>query len=148
MRRLWAALLLTVVLLPVRADDKNPYLELWRAIREALEAPEGRRYFEESVKDALIPGGVNRLRGLRGTVASVEWTDSYAIVKLSMERDTPAEVALKLFGSARKRDIERGKTVLFEGVAREFVRDPFMLTFELDDSMTFEIVREPSSKRR
>jgi len=34
--------------------------------------------------------------------------------------------------------IKTGAVVLFEDVAREFVRDPFMLTFEVESALEIE----------
>jgi hypothetical protein len=103
------SLLLVLVLLPARADNQDPGVALWHDIRAALAAPDGERYFESSLKDALVPGGVNRLPGLRGTLIGVDSKGSSTKVILSMERDAPAEVTLKVSGSGRRLAIGTGK---------------------------------------
>jgi len=148
MSRFVVVLIVALVFQSARADTVNPPLALWRVIKKGLEES-GQRFFDERVKDALIPGGVNGVRGLRGKVVSIDWELRRSILRLSMENDSAADVTLEVSAGVPLTGIEEGKSVLFQGVATKFTRDPFMLTFEIGGSDCFvEIEKPPSSKKR
>jgi hypothetical protein len=71
-------------------------LSLWDSIRQALQAPDGAKYFETSLQGAMIPANVNGVVALRGTVISSEPPEHPAIVTVAMSDGAVAEVTLKL----------------------------------------------------
>jgi hypothetical protein len=105
------------------ASQSEQRSALWKQIKEALLAPQGRQYFESSIKDALLPA-------LAGTLISnkpVAHPNEFLIV---MDDDQTPEVTLRLSRKLEK-PLPPGTPVSFEGVAMEFTTEPFMLTFEV-----------------
>jgi len=144
MRRPLALATLAFVITASAADVLDPPLALWRVIRKSLS--ENERFFDENAKDALIPGGANHVRALRGTVASIGWELHRAFIRVSMEPHSDAEVTLEVPATVPLNGIEAGKTVVFQGVARKFARNPFMLTFEVDGNETFVELEKTAPK--
>jgi hypothetical protein len=101
MLRFVVFLLVLFVLLPasVFAQDSttqaDPQSALWRSMKSALLGPNGKDYFETSIKDALVPGGVNGLKVFTGTVVSSKPTDYPSEIVLSMSDGGAPEVTLK-----------------------------------------------------
>ena len=112
MRFLTGAFLLTLV-----AWAQASAVDLWiDVIRNPLQGPNGRQYFESTVKDALIPGGINGIHEFRGTLLSAkpaEAHDSGKVAKLA-------------------RPVPPGAVIYFSGVPTAFAVNPFMLTMEVE----------------
>jgi len=53
-------------------DQSSRQLTLWLNVKRSLDQPDGEKYFESNLKDALVPGGANGLHSLTGTVLSSE----------------------------------------------------------------------------
>ncbi|MCS6952832.1 MAG: tetratricopeptide repeat protein [Bryobacterales bacterium] len=110
----------------------NPMLALWLSVKKELTAEGGEQYFQERVKQALLPGaavpGVTKFRGR--LVAAKPPRNPKELVLAISDATTP-EVTLRLeeplAGTA-----EPGTEISFAGVAAEFTRNPFMLTFEVE----------------
>jgi hypothetical protein len=49
----------------------EPSKFLWRSVRTELQSERGPKYFEESVKDCLIPGGAHDLKRFRGRLIAM-----------------------------------------------------------------------------
>lgn len=127
---------------PTRADS-DPAVELWLSIKRGLAAPDGARYFEDSIKNALIPGGANHADALEGFVLAVKVEGrSTAIVVTMSDRAIP-EVTIDVTGDPP--GIKKGEAVLFEAVAKEFRANPFMLTMGVRPGEGF--VRKSSKQR-
>ncbi len=111
------------------ADEKmkteQPQLYFWTRLKEALTAESGANYFENSMKDALVPQPDQE--PLKGTV--VEATRKMA--KLALSNAEEAEVTL-VFDPALKTDLAAGTIVEFWGVAQKLSSEPFMLEFLID----------------
>jgi hypothetical protein len=132
-----AIVLLLVVGASQRADTRDPQLALWRTIRQGLSGDDGFQFYEERLKDALVPGGANGVKALRGTVVTAEPRDHPTSITLSMDRDKPAEVTLTLIDKPLDDGPPAGTQMLFEGVVRGFSRDPFMVTIEIGEGVGF-----------
>jgi len=109
----------------------NPMLALWMTVKKELTGPGGASYFENSVKGALLPGGVNDIKKFKATLIEAKPAKNpKQLVVAIADADTP-EVTLvleeALVGSAPK-----GTPLEFEGVATTFSADPFNLTFEVE----------------
>jgi len=104
-------------------DKTHPERALWKDLKAALTAPEGDTYFETNMKDALVP----RLKGK--LVAAAPASKPKELV-LAIE-NSAGDVTLKLDGALPGK-MEPGGEIEFEGIAKSFTKDPFMVTFETD----------------
>lgn len=104
-------------------DKTHPERALWKDLKAALTAPTGDNYFETSLKDALVP----RLKGK--LVAMLPPSKPRELV-LAIE-NSAGDVTLKLDGALPGK-MEPGGEIEFEGIARSFTKDPFMVTFETE----------------
>jgi hypothetical protein len=193
----WSFFLGTVFLAspPFAGAQQTQQNQLWDRIKQALQAPNGMEYFRYSLQGATIPGGVDGLARLRGTVISLEPPERPVILTVSMSDDGIADVTLKLVDDSRPGpqpeppqervppkpvaralaryditvedmirewrmgalhagwlsgsretipvqqalataavDLAPGVGIEFEGIASEFSREPFMVTFEVSRS--------------
>jgi tetratricopeptide (TPR) repeat protein len=110
----------------------NPMLALWLSVKKELTAEGGEQYFQERVKQALLPGdavpGVTKFRGK--LVAAKPPRNPKELVLAISDATTP-EVTLRL-DEPMTGTAEPGTEIAFAGIAMEFTRDPFMLTFEVE----------------
>jgi hypothetical protein len=97
--------------------------DLWLRIRAALLSDDGPSYFENGMKGAILPK-------LKGTVASSVPAAAPSTLVLQMEGSPMPDVTLRLDRSFG-RPIPKGTSIEFEGVAADFSRSPFMLTFDV-----------------
>jgi hypothetical protein len=102
---------------------KDPETTLWLNIKHALTDPDGQDYFKTSLKDCLVPT-------LHGTLVSSSPADHPNILLLAMPGSETADVTLKLAGRMTN-PLQPGTLIRFDGIAESFVKQPFMLTFEL-----------------
>ena len=99
---------------------------LWLAMKRELTSSRGEEYFKTGIQDALIPG-------LKGTLisATLQPGVSQLIVGLT-DSETPEATLIFHNGDARvKGQPKPGTELEFTGMALEFTRDPFMLTFDV-----------------
>ena len=109
----------------------DPAGAMWRQIREALLADGGQAYFDGSIKGAGLPGGANGVNKFKGKLISATPDVNPKELVLGIVDGKVGEVTLKLDAALRgKMDV--GTELGFEGVATVFVKDPFMLTFEVE----------------
>jgi tetratricopeptide (TPR) repeat protein len=113
------------------AARANPMLALWRSIRSELAGDKGASYFESSMKDAILPGGVNRVEKFKGKLVSMTPAVRPKELVLAIEDGEPGDVTLKLDGPLQGK-MEPGSEIEFQGVARAFTKEPFMVTFEVE----------------
>ena len=103
---------------------------LWLNLKQVLADADGAAYFEASMKDVLGPGGAGGVRMLKGTIISSTPRESPNVLVLGMaDREAP-EVTLELTAGLPKA-VRAGTEVEFEGVATEFAKEPFMVTFKV-----------------
>jgi tetratricopeptide (TPR) repeat protein len=112
------------------ADAANPMMALWRNIREQLTGEGGAAYFDGTVKDAALPGGANGVTKFKGKIVSMTPAVRPKEIVLAIEKPE-GDVTLKL-ETALPGKMEPGEELEFEGVAKAFTKDPFMLTFETE----------------
>ena len=109
----------------------NPMLALWMSIKKELAGPNGPAYFDEKVKDALIPSGALGVEAFKGTVISqTPATRPKEVVVGIADAKTP-EVTLK-FETPLPGKAEPGTVIEFEGTPKTFTPDPFNVTFEVE----------------
>jgi len=107
---------------------ENPQLALWKKIKDALVAENGSQYWE-SLKDTAAPKMKGKLISQKPALRPKE-------LVLSIDEDKP-QVTLKL-ETPLPGKAEPGTELQFEGVPKEFNKDPFMLTFEVDSKDKIE----------
>jgi hypothetical protein len=109
--------------------SSNPSLAFWVKLKTALTQADGVQYFENGMKNAVIPPEGQPL--LTGTVISQEPAKNPKVVVLGVEDPNTPEVTLRfetpLAGSAPV-----GQKVQFRGVAASFTQQPFMVTFDTE----------------
>jgi hypothetical protein len=111
--------------------DVAPDVLLWRDIKRALLGKGGQDYFQSGLKDARIPGGIEKggvqIRSLYAKILSL---DSDRILIGKIEGDQP-ELRLELTGESIKK-LTPGMLCAFSGVAHDFRKDPFQFTFRVE----------------
>lgn len=106
---------------------KDPELALWLNLKKLLTAPDGEQYFASSMRNTKVTG-------LRGYLVSATPPDRPNTLVLALsERGGRGEVTLVLDQPFRY-SAPRGTALRFEGVAKSFSKEPFMLTFEAEQA--------------
>ncbi len=115
-------------------ETSNPQLAVWVKMKRGLGAPDGASYFESSVKNAHIPGGIEvggqKIVKLKGTVVSATPAARPKEVVVGISQAEMSEATLR-FATAQGK-IEPGTQIEFSGVPIEFTADPFMVVFEVE----------------
>ena len=118
------------------AETVNRALALWKNIYERLTGPDGREYFESSMKDALVPDGANGVRYFDATLISAEPPDRPSTLRVSVVDHRTPDAMLRLKSNSGRKLYLRvkpktGTRIQFEGIAKEFSAAPFMVTFDV-----------------
>ncbi len=127
----------------------NPVLALWVGIKRELTGPNGAAYFENSLKNAHIPGpdgitvGETKVTKLKGTVVSVDPPKRPKKVVLGLSSPNMSEVTL-VFENPLAVAPEPGTELEFGGVVTEYSLEPFNLTFEVEPA---DVVGLPVPKK-
>jgi hypothetical protein len=110
--------------------------QLWKSIKTELMGPDGQKYFEESIKNAMVPGGAGGVTMFTGTLLSAEPSEQPHVLVVALSDGTTPEATLCL-KDADWNDthiagpLMRGSSIQFEGVPTSFTKEPFMVTFEV-----------------
>jgi tetratricopeptide (TPR) repeat protein len=130
------------------ADAANPSLALWRNIREQLTGEGGQAYWDGTVKDAGLPGGAGGVNKFKGTIVSMTPENRPKEIVLAVEKPGVADVTLK-FEAALPGKMDPGETLEFEGQAKEYSKDPYMLTIATDkDKIVGWTGKNPAAPRK
>ena len=125
-----SATLLFLVFGIATSQTQTP-LNFWRnSVKGPLSSPNADDLFIMNYKDALLPPGPSAY--FEGSVVSVvRTTDTARKLLLSMEGNETPDAALLFDGRGWKLNTEpqKGTVVRFSGVAREFTKEPFSVTF-------------------
>jgi len=119
------------------ASQSEEQTILWQSVKKALLGPNGKEYFEKSMKNAKLPT-------LAGTLVSSKPAPHPSEFLVAMDDDKTPEVKLRLDKQLEK-PLQPGTPVSFEGVAEEFTTQPFMVTFDVD-SVSRATVGDKKSK--
>jgi len=111
-------------------NKNNPELAKWKAMKQGLLTEAN--YFEQ-MKGAKLPK-------LRGTVVSAKPKE----ILLALSDPTTPEVTLKFETPVRA---DAGATLVFEGVADSFSKEPFMLTLTAEKSDVEGLSAAPAAKK-
>jgi hypothetical protein len=109
----------------------NPMLALWLNIRSELTGANGPQYWEGSVKGAGLPGGASGVTKFKGKLLSQTPPKNPKELVVAISDASTPEVTLKL-DEAMAGPADPGTEIEFEGVASDFTKDPFMLTFDVE----------------
>ncbi len=106
-------------------------------IKRNLQGPDEKDFFEQFMKDALIPSGPDSLDSFPGTVVSSQPAEGPDQLILGFGNSTTPEITLRLRGRDGRpghltKPVAPGTKVAFQGVVTAFTREPFMLTFEIE----------------
>ncbi len=130
--RILALLVLAAVAAQLPGDDVDPATALWRAVKQGLTGDHAAAYWQDSVKQALLPGRINRAeKSFTATVISSEPAEHPTSIVVAISDEKTPEATLRINGPLRN-SIAAGSTVRFRGVATAFSPHPFMLTFEAE----------------
>jgi tetratricopeptide (TPR) repeat protein len=127
----------------------NPVLALWVGIKRELTSPNGPAYFENSLKNAHIPGpdgipvGDTKVTKLKGTVVSVDPPKRPKKLVLGLSSPNMSEVTL-VFDNPLVVAPEPGTELEFAGVVTEYSLEPFNVTFEVEPS---DVAGLPAQKK-
>lgn len=104
----------------------DPAGAMWRQIKDTLTGDTGQAYFDKDIKAAALPKFKGKL------VSATPETNPKELV-LGITDGKLGEVTLRLDAALRgKMDV--GTEIGFEGVASSYVKDPFMVTFDVEKS--------------
>jgi tetratricopeptide (TPR) repeat protein len=108
---------------------ENPMLAFWKDIKEGLTG-DGSAAYWDAMKDAGLPGGKDGVMKFKGKLVSATPEVKPKVLTLAISGDA-ADVTIKL-DEPLPGKMEPGEEIGFNGVAKEFTKDPFMVTFEVD----------------
>jgi len=112
----------------------HPELGLWQtAIKAPLTKDDGDAYFEMNVKGALLPGGANGVQKFKAKIVSMTPPVKPKQIVLALEDPNVPDVTLDL-SQALPGKMEAGEELQFEGVAKSYTKQPFMVDFDVEPS--------------
>ena len=107
----------------------NPMLAQWRDLKAILTGDGGDAKFESDIKDSALPK-------FKGKIVSMTPALRPKTVVVAVEKDGVADCTLS-FEAALPGKMEAGEELEFEGIAKSFTKDPFMLTVTVEkDKLT------------
>ena len=84
-----------------------------------------------NVKGTLLPGGANGVQKFKGKIVSMTPETKPKQIVLALEQPNVPDVTLEL-SQALPGKMEAGEELQFEGVAKSYTRQPFMVVFEVE----------------
>jgi hypothetical protein len=110
----------------------HPDLGLWQsAVKGPLTMDGSDAYFEMNMKDTLLPAGANGVMKFRAKIVSMTPAVKPKQIVLALEQPNVPDVTLQL-STALAGKMEPGEELQFEGIAKAYTKQPFMVTFEVD----------------
>jgi tetratricopeptide (TPR) repeat protein len=108
----------------------NPSLAIWLNVKEQLKGPEGAKYFEDQFKGTAPPA-------FSATVISMEPENKPKKIVVGIEKPDVPEATL-IMGEPLGIKADPGTKIKFTGVPASFEKEPFMVTFDVDDYTKIE----------
>jgi len=105
----------------------HPDIAFFRNLKDALKGDTGQSYFEQGVKDAMIPPQAGAFKQFKGHVVS---QPSPKELLLAVD-DTNGDVTLVLDPPLRGK-IDPGQEIAFAGAPEGFTKDPFNIRFKVE----------------
>jgi hypothetical protein len=107
----------------------NPMLAQWNDTKVILTADDGQAKFDSDIKDAALPK-------FKGKIISMKPALKPKMIVVAVAKEGVADCTLT-FETALPGKMEPGEELEFEGVAKAFTKDPYMLTLAVDkDKLT------------
>ncbi|MEQ1883956.1 MAG: hypothetical protein ABL967_02775 [Bryobacteraceae bacterium] len=105
----------------------NPVVGFWNDIKENLTG-DGSAMYWEALKDSAVPGGVNGVMKFKGKLVSAtpETNPKELMVAVAGEAGD-AKIVIE---EGLKGKMDPGGEISFSGTAKEFSKDPYVLTFD------------------
>jgi len=110
------------------AAKENPMLAFWNEIKEGLTG-DGSAMYWDAMKDAGLPSGRPEVTKFKGKLVSATPETRPKELTLAIGGDMP-DVTLKLEEPLPGK-MDPGGEIAFSGVAKEFSKSPFMVTFDV-----------------
>ncbi len=111
------------------AAAANPMLAFWNQIKESLTG-DGSSAYWDAMKDTGVPGGVNGVMKFKGKLVSTSPETKPKELMIAIGGDMPD--AKLVLDEPLPGKMDPGGEISFNGVAKEFSKDPYMVTFEVD----------------
>jgi hypothetical protein len=104
----------------------HPMLAAWRDTKAILTADDGQAKFDADIKDSALPKFSGKIVSMTPALRPKS-----VVVLVDDEKGGKADCTLT-FEAALPGKMEPGETLSFEGVAKSFTKDPYMLTLTVD----------------
>ncbi len=115
------------------AAKANPMLAMWKTIKTGLTGDNPDQFFESTVKDAALPGGANGVTKFKGKLISSKPEVRPKELVVAVEKPDVADCTIKLDeGQTLPGKMDPGGEIEFEGVAKAYTKEPYMLTLETE----------------
>lgn len=127
----------------------NPMLNMWvKTLKENLTGPMGDSFWDMTVKDAGLPGGVNGVNKFKGKIVSMEPATRPKEIDLAIEKPGVVDAKLTL-DMPLPGKMEAGEELEFSGAAKSYTKEPFSITFEVtkDDISGWTGKNTPGAKK-
>lgn len=112
------------------AAAKDPMMTFWvKFLKEPILKDEA--YFDMNVKDAALPGGANGVTKFKGKIVSLTPPVRPKEIVLAIEKPGVGDAKLMLEMPLPGK-MEPGEELQFEGVAKSYTKDPYMITFDVE----------------
>lgn len=109
----------------------HPDLAIWRdTVKNPLLGPDGAAYFESTIKEARLPGGLNGVEALKGTIISMTPPTRPKQLVVAVYDPAVPDATLE-FEDPLPGDMAAGSIIEFNGIGKSFTPDPFNVTFEV-----------------
>lgn len=110
-----------------KIDAANPAMATWRTVKEGLTGASSDQFFEGSVKDSLLPPNEQRWKG---KIVSMKPALRPKTVVVAVEK--PEGDVTLMFETPLAGKMEPGEEIQFSGTAKAFMKEPFMLTLQVE----------------
>jgi len=110
------------------AARENPMLAFWNQIKAGLTG-DGSAAYWEAAEGTGLPGGQNGVDKFKGKLVSATPENKPKELMIAIGGDAPD--AKLILDEALPGTMEPGGEISFSGTAKEFSKDPYMLTFDV-----------------
>lgn len=113
-------------------ETAHPDIGLWRKLRDALKGPDGDNYFNTIKGSGVPPEGQAGFSMFKGRVVS-QPSPKELLVNVD---NAGGDATLKL--DTALKTVDPGTAIEFKGVIESYVKDPYMLTFQVPDKASIK----------
>ncbi len=112
----------------------NPAMALWKTIKTGLTGDMPDQFFDGSVKDAALPGKDPATQAdmhWKAKIVSMKPANRPKTILVSIEKPEGDVTLILAEGSVLPGHMDPGEEIEFSGVAKSYMKDPYMLTLEV-----------------